>query len=310
MRLAAISLLLTDSARAQQQPLSQAQQQPIGNTAWALPGIIRVGVAAAGSKRVAGAGSAGYGYTESLVPGVSAHHRLDGAVAAGYVPAAWAALGLRLDGRYDWHPGGEETDRGLTGDPRLLLRAGTVAAGQLHLGAEARVLVPGGDAPSIVFDATTVAAQLLAAWHGPGSGLTVASAAGFRLDNSANAIEDPARYSAADRVALGLSEFHAVLLGLGLGYRIGSTELLGEVTADVLVGSGAPPVKRSPLRISLGLRQHLSDSLQLQLTTNTSLSGQPGTAPTDDLVPIEPRFSGLVGLCYQYSLGPPPAPAP
>ena len=218
VRLMAVCMLLATSVA--------AQEHELGDAAWALPGIVHVGVAASGERRVATSGLASYGYTESQATGVSAHHRVGGSLAAGLAPAQWLELGLRLDGRYDWHPGEQETDSGLAGDPRFLVRAGLVASGQLRLGGGLGVWIPGKKAPSVAFDATTVDAKLLGAWTASGSSLTLAGLAGFRFDNSANSAADPARYSPADRVVLGLSEFHAVLLGFGTSLRIGSTELL------------------------------------------------------------------------------------
>jgi hypothetical protein len=109
---------------------------------------------------------------------------------------------------------------------------------------------------------------------------------------------------------LGVSDYNAVLFGLGLSARVGDTELLAEGSADILIGSGAPPAIESPLRLSAGARHHFSDSLQMQVIAETSLSSRPGAGPTDPWVPIEPRFALLAGLSYRHSLAAPPPPPP
>jgi hypothetical protein len=290
--LAALALTLSAPARA-------AEPSGLGDTAWALPGIVRIGVVAAGAPRISAAGLAGYGYTESQVPAVSAHHRISGALAVGYAPMSELELALRVDGRYDRHPSQQGTDDGYVGDPRLLVRAGTVVARSLHLGGDLGVWVPGNGAPSLVLGATTVDARVLAAWLAPKGDALVGSSVGFRLGKSARSAEDPARYSAGDRVALGLSEFNAALIGIGGRFLVGQTELLAESTADILVGSGAPSPTRSPIRLTVGPRHHLSDRLALELLGDVTLSKRPGAGPDDPLVPIEPRFSVLLGLRFR-----------
>jgi hypothetical protein len=276
-----------------------AEPPGLGDTAWALPGIVRVGVVAAGAPRFSAAGLAGYGYTESQVPAISAHQRISGALAAGYAPLRELELALRLDGRYDRHPSKQGTDDGYIGDPRLLVRGGTVVARNLHLGGDLGVWVPGNGAPSVVLRATTVDARVLAAWLAPKGDALVGCGLGFRLGKSARSAADPARYSAGDRVALGLSEFNAALVGLGARYLVGKTELLAESTADILVGSGAPSPTRSPIRLTVGPRHHLSDQLALELLGDVTLSKRPGSGPEDPLVPIEPRLSILAGLRFR-----------
>ena len=274
-----------------------AQPAVLGDTASALPGIVRIGVPASSAPHWAVSGSAGYGYTESQVTGVSAHHRAAGVIAGAYAPLQELELGLRFDGRYDWHAGAN--DSGLVGDPRFLGRAGTVVGKEFHLGGELGIWVPGADAPSMEFRATTLDARWLGAWVPDESAWVLGSHVGFRWDHSAKSAELADRYSQADRVALNVSDFNAVLLGVGGVYRMSSTEILAEVTGDLLVGSGAPSIGESPLRFSVGPRHHLTQELQLQLIADTSLSSRAGSAPGDPLVPLEPRFSVMAGLTYR-----------
>jgi hypothetical protein len=137
---------------------------------------------------------------------------------------------------------------------------------------------------------------------------------GFRLDNSANSAPDLARLREGDRLALGLSDFNAVLAGLGVATRFGSRgEAFVEFSGDFLVGQNAPPLRESPLRAALGGRYFASRALQAELTATASFSSRPAAGPGDPLVPIDPRFSILAGLRYAFGLGrsvPPSGPPP
>jgi hypothetical protein len=272
----------------------------LGDTAWALPGIVRVGVPAAGPRRFAASGSAGYGFTEPQSSSDGAHHRLSGNVAAAVAPLPELEIALRFDGRYDLHPddGGGSHGAGV-GDPRLLVRGGT-AVGDFRLGGSLGAWFPGENAPSLTPGATTIDANALAAFAPRASSFVIATSAGFRLDNSKNAAPDLARTRPGDRLALGLSSSNAVLAGLGVSARVAArTDVLAELSGDFLVGSSAPPVSQSPMRISAGARQVLSDAFALELVAEVSPSGRPSLAPADPLVPVEPRFSVVAGFRYR-----------
>jgi hypothetical protein len=291
-------LLLAASAHAED------AQPHLGDTAWALPGIVRVGVPAAGPRRFAASGSAGYGFTEPQSPSDGAHHRLSGNLAAAVAPLPELELALRFDGRYDMHPDDGHGAHGAgVGDPRLLVRAGTVT-GDFRLGGSLVAWFPGEDAPSLRPSATTVDANVLGAFVPRNGKLTVATSAGFRFDNSKNAAPDLARLRPGDRLALGLSSSNAVLVGIGASARVAArTDVLAEVSGDFLVGSSAPPAGQSPMRVSAGARQELSDAFALEVLAEVSPSGRPPLSPTDPLVPVEPRFSVMVGLRYRLPFG-------
>lgn len=291
---ALVTLLASASAHAE-----DAQGQ-LGDTAWALPGIVRVGVPAAGPRRFAASGSAGYGFTEAQSSSDGAHHRLSGNLAAAVAPLPELELALRFDGRYDLHPddGGGAHGAGV-GDPRLYVRGGTTA-GDFKLGGSMVVWFPGENAPSLTPSATTVDANLLGAFAPRHGRVTVATSAGFRFDNSKNAAPDPGRTRPGDRLTLGLSSSNAVLVGIGTSVRVAArTDVLAEVSGDFLVGSSAPSASQSPMRISAGARRALSDAFTLELLAEVSPSGRPALNPTDPLVPIEPRFSITAGLRYR-----------
>jgi hypothetical protein len=80
--------------------------------------------------------------------------------------------------------------------------------------------------------------------------VSVSVNAGVRLDQSARSVEDVMQLSLADRMALGVSDSHALLLGVGAAYRHGPFEPLVEWSWDVLVGRNAPALRESPMRVS------------------------------------------------------------
>ena len=285
-------------------PLTALAQEraskPPGETAWALPGIVRIGVPGLGPRRVAFAGAAGYGYTESQGNGDGAHHRAFGSVGASVVPLPALELALKFDGRYDIHPDDGQGSHGAgVGDPRLLARyGGALGDGSVTLGVEAIAWVPGQDAPSLSFDATTLDARALAAFT-PKKGPVVAGLAGFRWDNSAAAAPDKTRMRPGDRLALGLSDSNAFLAGVGVSVPAGNTEILGEATADFLIGSDAPELLASPIRLTAGARHALSSAFALEGLFEVSPSKRPSLDPAAPLVPVEPRFAVTLGLRYR-----------
>lgn len=263
----------------------------------AQPGIVRVPVAESTPPAVAI--SAGYGYTEKLDGAPGSSHRIGGrlAGAAGVLP--WLTLGAVANTRHDRHPG----DSGTMLDGALAAR---VAApfGSLRVGGELKAWIPGAEEAGTTFGATSLDARLLfGAWL---ENVLAAFTAGYRLDRSAEAGERAPRLGFGDRAALGLSDFDAVLLGLGVAVPLGRAELIGEVSGDLLVGGGAPSVLESPLRATAGARLSLSERLSLELLVDGSLSGRPKVGPTEPLVPIEPRIGGLVGLRYRFTSTPAP----
>jgi hypothetical protein len=117
-------------------------------------------------------------------------------------------------------------------------------------------------------------------------------------------------------LALGASEFDALLAGLGLRVPLGSTELLAEVSSDILLGGDAPGFSKSAVRGHLGARFKLTQALALQATGTVSLSSRSELDPDSSLIPIEPRFGVSFGLRYRIIDGlipteaPPPPPKP
>lgn len=294
---------------------ASAQQTAVNRTSsYGLDGLDRTAWPAP-APNFAVAGTAGYGMTES-VPGAGggSHHRLTGTLGAGVTlprKASWLSLALRFDGRLDFHPEdttGPSYGTGV-GDPRLVLRGGYQVTDTVQVGADAILWVPGEAAPSVDFGATTADLRVLTAYEPESVPLAVLGFAGFRLDNSAKAAPDLTRLRGGDRLVLGVSDFDAVLVGVGLAYDVTETvQVFGEVSGDVLVGSGAPPLGQSPWRASLGARYPLLWFMVGEIKASASLSKRPGIEPTDPLVPVEPRFSVELGLRFGKSLAPPPPP--
>ncbi|MGH7435126.1 MAG: hypothetical protein ACRENE_05590, partial [Polyangiaceae bacterium] len=141
-----------------------------GSTTDALPGVVRVPVAGPAERTGFGfAGSAGYGFTEGVLHTHDSHQRGLGSLAASYTPLPIFSAALKLDGRYDASSGTGATS-GWIGDPRLELRVGGALGGGFSLGAQAGVWLPGSGAPSLVFDAITPDASVLASYTPAGSG--------------------------------------------------------------------------------------------------------------------------------------------
>ncbi len=282
---------------------SVAQQEEsteqIGVTASGLRGVNRVGVPTSSAPSLMIAGSAGYGFTESIGAFEGSHHRLHGILSGGFSLFPWLAFGLSFDGRYDIHPDDDEgSDSSIVGYPRLLARGGYRINEILQIGGEIGLLLPGGDAPSIKFEATTLDTKILFAYTPVEIPLTIAALTGFRLDNSGESAPPIERVRAGDRLSLGISDFNAVLVGVGGCYRIWKTELIAEFTWDILVGEGSPDILISPMRIAAGVRHWILRPLSVELLTETVLSKRPGTELNDVMIPIEPRFSVLAGLRF------------
>jgi hypothetical protein len=160
--------------------------------------------------------------------------------------------------------------------------------------------------------------MLLATYSPAESGFALAFNAGYRLDASAHVLDgrNRLRLRRGDRLSLHLSDFDAMLFGVGASKRLGKdpgralthVEALADLTWDVLVGKNAPTAIESPLRLGVGGRYHLKEdteyfgALQVEARTEFTLGERPGSAPTDALAPIDPRFAFIVGLRWAPAL--------
>lgn len=281
----------------------------VGDGAWAMPAIHRVGVPAQEATGVDFAAYGGYGFTEGVLSEGDTHHRIGGSLAGSFRPTNWLSAGLRFDGRYDTHSGTGGSDSGWVGDPRLQIRTSYDATEELHLGFELGGWFPGSQAPSVQWNAVTVDFNGMLAWLPTSSPLVLALNVGFRLDNSSNSAAQAQDFSRADRLALGVSDFNSVRTGLGVSYRVGRIELLGEYTWEMLVGTGAPPVASSPMRFGAGVRLPLDDNRAWWLhgMIDAALSSREPFVDGAKLYPIEPRVGVSVGITYRLG-GDPPRP--
>lgn len=273
----------------------------VGDATDALPGLHRVPVAGTGEARLSVAGSLGYGLTEAQPSENGEHHRVVGGLAVAGAPLPWLELGVDSLLRHDVHPDdGMGTDDGTVFEVTANARGGVMLQDRWAVGGALAFHLPGADEVGDAFANPALEARALAAFTPPEGPLVVAAAAGFRADFTGGlAPAPPQTFRLGDRIASGLSDSHAVLVGIGAAYRIGSVDLLGEWSADFLVGDEAPEVGQSPIRASLGGRYHFTRRLSAQLLADVTLSGRPPLGASDPLVPIEPRFTLLGAVTYR-----------
>jgi hypothetical protein len=246
------------------------------------------------------AASGGYGVTESQVH-EGAHHRIEGVLAAAVAPLPELGVSLALDGRYDRHPGGDD---GAVGVPRLTVLGTHPLSERLRLGAALSLALACGDAPSLDFSAPVLSALALASLQ-VRRGPLLSAQLGVRFDGSAAAAPDHLeRLSPADRMALGLSDFDAIPIGISALTHVGEVQLAGELSGELLVGKGAPKLIDSPLRASAIGRMPLARGVLGELRMSLSLSDRPKYNRITPLIPLEPRFTIALGLRFA------PAPAP
>jgi hypothetical protein len=266
------------------------------------PGYSRVPVVAAAQPGVTLTGGLGYGFTESQSAAPGSHHRLQGRLAASLAPLPWLDLAFGTNLRHDRHEDdGRGADQGTVLDSDLHAQAGTRLASDLHLGAALGAAFMRGDSLGGSLQNPALDLLLLAAYLPRDAPYSVGMLAGYRYDRTAGVARDPARYRSGDRLSLEVSEFDALPLGIGAAYRFSATELLAELSGDILVGEGAPRFLESPLRVSAGARQQLGEKVSLRVLADASLSSRPAVGVNDPLLPVEPRFQIQLGMAYHWS---------
>jgi hypothetical protein len=293
-----------------------AQPAPKGVGLSALPGIDRVRYAPPLERNLAIAWSAGYGYTEGVLHDGDSHDRAQGSFAASLTPWEWLAFGAKWDLRYDHHSGKSGSDKGIAGQSIYFFQAGGQVGSTLHLGGEAAFWIPGGITQGKALGGTSPELSLLATYLPKSSPLTLSARGGFRLDNSRKAVGAAAdNMSRADRLALGINDNNALLLGVAIAWRVAPLELLGEWDWDLQVGRTAPKAFDSPMRLVAGARWPISRIVALQGLLGVSPSGRPPVDPGAPLVVIEPRFWVNLGVAVRLpwetvvaSLSPPTGP--
>ncbi|MFT3928589.1 MAG: carboxypeptidase-like regulatory domain-containing protein [Myxococcales bacterium] len=222
-----------------------------------------------------------------------------GGLAAALTSRTGVGLELRVDGRWDRH-GAPRRDDSFTGEPRLYVRYGRGLTPRFSAGAELAVWVPGADAPSLAWRATS--ADLLAVCDlSLPLGFSLVWALGPRLDRSARSVSFPRgfEYSESDMLALGVSSYHALLSRLALEYTRAAQRLGLEFSADTLLGKGAPPWVATPLRAALVASTALGRRGELFAALGVRLSRTPRPSIPGDYRPFEPRLMGMVGIRVQ-----------
>jgi hypothetical protein len=280
-----------------------ADAQRIGESRSSLPGIDRVAHADQFDRIAAASLAVGYGYLGAVIEDNDAHHRALGSVAVSFRPWKFLAIGVRYDNRYDKHVDlTSGSDDGWLADSRLSVRYAHLVSPKLSFGVEGTLwFPPGGSPPSTAFSATSVESVLIGTWS-PIPAFALSANTGFRLDNSADSVDNADMLSQSDRLALGVSDFNAVLAGVGASFRTGPVDLLGEVSLDLLVGSDAPDLSESPLRIVGGVRWRATEDIQVQFLAEMSPSKIDQIAAMGPLVPVEPSFTTTVAVSYAHDL--------
>ncbi len=244
----------------------------------------------------------GFGARNTLL---SADHKLKRGianVAFSYAATDMITIALAFDGRFDKHSGVSPAgDDGYVGDPHLFARIAK-GFGSLRVGGQLGVWVPGKDAPSVAASAISVEARgLVSLQAGPGR---IGFNAGFRLDNSAESVDQPELLSVEDRVSLGVSDFHAVLAGAHFTVPVGKAFIGLEATTEVFVGSGAPgPILRA------GATAGFQISGPWAVFAFVEGAKVPGLTYSDvmngevTLVPYEPVITGGLGIQARFGRG-------
>jgi hypothetical protein len=302
----AAALLLTARAR--------ALDSTPGESSRALPGLIRVGIPAAPVSALTATSAVSYGWLDPAADLQVSGHRLGATVAAAFQPIPALALAADVRGYVDvFSRPTSGSEANLYGEPRLTARYSLATTERWLWGAEADVRFIGATAPSIYWPATSASIRALL-----GTRLTqrswLGAQLGFHLDRSGQVVPDPERVSASDRRTLEMSDWNALQWGVGASHRLtgANTELLAELSGELLVGAGAPGALRSPWQLSLGARQPLGAAFSLSVSADVGLSAR-GPRTASDLQPIPPRLGCAVGLAWHLGAPAPPAvpePAP
>ncbi|MCC7541700.1 MAG: carboxypeptidase regulatory-like domain-containing protein [Deltaproteobacteria bacterium] len=278
---------------------SSARAQNVARDA--LPGGARLGRAEAPA-RFATSLTGEYGFTEDVLGDGASHHRIGGALAAAVAPISWLAAALRIDARYDTH-GGDEDDDGATLDARLVARVRADATARVAFALQAGAWLVGaageGSAPEL---GAVEGMGLITLRPGPAA-LSLSAQAGFRFDRSGESVSARDQLAAGDRLALGVSDSNAVLMGLGAQIGGAAWAAFLEWTWDLLLGGAAPEALESPMHIVAGAAWRSGGPLTLTGFVDVTASQRPATGPGDALAPIDPRFT--VGVALSATFGPP-----
>ncbi len=268
----------------------------------AMPGLVRMGVPVAADNPVVvgvGAGAAWLDPAQNPQAGMRA---LGNVAAAMNVAPHWQ-LGADVSAYRD-NFGGEINGYG---EPRLTARF--VAPGTTHVwGAEVDARFVGGEAPSVEWSATSPSLRGLYGYRA-NERTWVVGTLGFHLNRSSEAVPDVDVIAGNDRRSLTASTWSGVPWGLGVGYRAWSgANVSGELSGEWLIGDESPAFLVSPLRVTTGVQQRISENFSGFLAVEVGLSRRRGLV-ADQIWVEEPRVAGLLGFTWLLSKAQQPAPA-
>lgn len=241
----------------------------------------------------------GYGMRKTLLGPDHKLARTIGTIAVAYAPTPLLTIGLSLDGRYDKHTGGTArsgaaTDDGYVGDPHVLVRAAK-PFGNVKLGGQLDVWVPGKDAPSVVAKAISFDVRAIATLAaGP---VELSFDAGFRLDDSAKSVTNPSNLSVQDRVSLGVSDYSAVVGGAHLMFPFGNAFAGVEASVDYFLGSDAPgAIYRAGVAGGFHINRQWSVLAFVEGAKVPGIKDTTVMANVVPLIPYEPTVTGGIGV--------------
>lgn len=279
------------------------EEEIVGSNDRALPAIVHVGAPVPANTVVRVAGAAGYGWFESFADMEGSLNRVEGNLAVSVSPLESLTFGLDAEGHYDIY---SEGNAGV-GAPRLSARYARPLNKNLHVGGQFDLSLVGAKAPDFDFDAfSPLLKGLIAARLAERTWL--AAELGFDIDMSKNVYAPDEYPSTADNLTVGASSSPSIPWGVGVSHRLSGprTELLSEVSGNILVGGNAPRFSESPFRLDLGVRQPLIAGLSLGAIFEVGLSARTDEPQGEVYVPREPRLAGLVTLGWHLQKKEPP----
>ena len=272
----------------------------------ALPGVHEVPIGVQARPGIAARAGFGYGWTEAVLNQNDSHQRLQLDAAVSFTPMPWLSTAVRVLGRYDLHAGSDSaSDYGIVTGTHLGARAVAPLGRDFQAGAELQLWLPGGDTVADAFSALSADLHLLLAYAPKDSGLKLGLSLGMRMDRSRYAGGEPARFSPADRLALGVSDgVWAAKPGLAFAYRNGDVEWLAEWAYRMYFDY----VAQSPMWLRAGARYFPTGQLQLELLLGVSPSQRPSLAQNAPLAVIEPRLWAGFSVTYAWARDEPEPP--
>jgi len=271
---------------------ASAQVLPLGRGA--LPGASQV-ASASRAPRWASLVQLGYAHTEA-VPGSSAvHDRANAEAALSFSPTSSWMIGASGFGRYDAHRRqGKRADEGAAFGSHLTTRLRRELGRDLSLAGELALTFPPANGLKRGLLATSPSLRGIGSYALFGAS-SVSLNLGARLDRSRHAVDDPARLSADDRIAAGLSKSNALLMGVLGSTRVRDIVLGAEWSWDLFVGSAAPAALASPMRVELFAQRPFSQRWFAGARLGASPSSRPDPS---QLSPVEARVWASLMVGY------------